>query len=78
MEEDMPTMTIFATSPWAAPAIDLVERRLVPGRGWMIVLGFVALAVVAAYAAYCTWSGGSFSFSYGLFSGFTVRCVTPR
>jgi hypothetical protein len=78
----MSSMTTFtpylATVPWAAPAVELVERRLVPARGWIIVLGFVALAVVAAYAAYCTWSGGSFSFTFSWISGFTVKCLTPR
>jgi hypothetical protein len=67
----------LASVPWAEPAIDLVERRLMVSRGWIIVLGFVAFVVVMAYGAYCTSSGGSFSFTFGWLTGFTVKCRTP-
>jgi len=59
-----------------APQVDLSSRRVVESRGWFIVLGFVAFVIVMAYGTYCIAIGGSFSFSWSLWNGFSVRCVT--
>ena len=59
-----------------APHADLTSRRLFESHGWFIVLGFVAFAVVMAYGVYCAAIGGNFYWSFGIFQGFTVRCVT--
>ena len=66
---------MVGTADYRPPVVDLGERRVQDDEiAWMIVLGFVALAVVSAYAFYCTWSGHSFGFNWSLDSGYTVWC----
>jgi hypothetical protein len=61
--------------PYVRPAVDLDGRDTVEDRAaWVIVLGFVALAVVSVYAFYCSSIGGSFYASFSWSSGFTVAC----
>lgn len=60
---------------YASPGVDLRERQTEDEEVlWIIVLGFVALAVVALYAFYCTISGGQFYFNFSWWNGFTVAC----
>ena len=62
---------------YAAPRIDLRERETEEEQvAWVIVLGFVALAVVSIYAFYCTASGGSFYVNFSWTQGFTVACYS--
>lgn len=56
-------------------SVDLASRRLQMDRGWVIVLGFVALAVVLAWGAWCVSTGGSFHFSFSWLRGFTISCT---
>jgi hypothetical protein len=64
-----------SVGPWQ-PDVNLTSRRLVESQGWFIVLGFVAFAVVMAYAVYCAAIGGNFYWSFGWTQGFTVACYT--
>jgi hypothetical protein len=74
----MPAVLALSRLPfthYAAPVVTSGDLELTEQRGWMIVLGFVALAVVTGYAVLCTLQGGSFYFHYMPWQGFTVACT---
>ena len=62
--------------PYLAPRVDLRRRELEeePIAPIVVVLGFVAFAVVMAWGAWCISQGGNFFFSASWDKGIVVYC----
>lgn len=55
--------------------VEHLERETESYLAWVVVLGFVAYAIVLYWAHKCERRGGDASIKYSILKGFKVRCV---